>query len=109
MIVQTPDFKASAELNDFVTKNVEKLEAASDRILEAHVVLKVEKSETGRNKVCELKLVVAGNDAFATRNSETFEEAVMQAIDAVKHQLLRRKESVSEKQQRGLPVVPDEN
>lgn len=106
MIIQTPDFKASEKLIDFVTENVEKLNTISERILEGHVLLKVEKSDTNKNKICELKLVIPGNDIFAARQSETFEAAVSEAIEAAKHQMKRWKNSKSVKQQRGTTVPP---
>ncbi|SKC83955.1 HPF/RaiA family ribosome-associated protein [Ohtaekwangia koreensis] len=93
IIIQTPDFKARQTLIDFVEEKVGKLESLSDRILEGRVNLKLDNSETGENKICEIKLVIPGHDLFASRQSDTFENAVQQSIDAVKHQLERWKDS----------------
>jgi len=108
MNIQTPDFKASEKLMNFVTENVQKLSGLSDRILESHVLLKVEKSASNKNKVCELKVVVPGNDVFAARQSATFEEAILEAVEAAEHQIKRWKESGSARQQRGTFVAPAE-
>ena len=108
LIIQTPDFRASEKLTDFVTENVEKLGLLSDRILEAQVLLKVEKSATNKNKICELKLVIPGNDIFSSRQSATFEEGVAEAVEAVKPQIKRWKEAKSGKQLRGAGGPPEE-
>jgi ribosome-associated translation inhibitor RaiA len=109
MLIQTPDFKASDKLIDFVTENVEKLGAISDRILEAQVVLKKEKSATNDNRICELKLVIPGNDIFASRQGATFESAVMETVDAVKHQIKRWRDSQDAGKRRGTaPVILEE-
>ena len=108
-VIQTPDLKATRKLKDFVHENVAKIGALSDRILEAHVYLKKEKSSTDKNKVCEIKLVIPGNDIFASRYSEAFEEAVTEAVEAVRHQVIRWKESLSPRQQRAhVPQVSAE-
>jgi len=90
-IIQTPDFNAPSKLIDFIEKSVGKLSLFSDRILAAEVILKLDKAEFRDNKVCELKLVVPGNDFFAKKQCNTFEEAVATSIDAVKQQIGRRK------------------
>ncbi|MEX1241081.1 MAG: HPF/RaiA family ribosome-associated protein [Cyclobacteriaceae bacterium] len=108
VIIQTPDFKASKKLTEFVRENVEKISFLSDRVLEGQVLLKVEKSATNENKICQLKVIIPGNDIFASRQSTTFEEAVSQAVEAAEHQIMRWKESRSGKQVRGSFVLPEE-
>jgi len=90
-IIQSPDFDASPELIDFIEKNVEKLSLFSDRVLAAEFILKLDEAEFRNNKVCELKLVVPGNDLFAKKQCGTFEEAVTASIDAATQQIGRRK------------------
>jgi putative sigma-54 modulation protein len=87
IIIQTPDFKADQKLIDFVTGKVEKLGKFSDRIHEANVTLKLDKSETRENKICEIKLAIPGNDLFASRQCKTFEEAAAKSSDAVRSQI----------------------
>ena len=64
--IQTPGIKARQELLDLITEKVSKLEHLSDRILEARVLLKTEKSDIRDNKICEIRLVIPGNDLFAS-------------------------------------------
>lgn len=93
VIIETPNFNAKAPLTEFVEKQVGKLEKLSDRIIESHVFLKVDKADNRENKVCEIKLAIPGNDLFAAKTSDTFEEAVAQTIEALKHQIKRWKKA----------------
>lgn len=77
---------------NFVEKNTGKLLSLSDRIVEGKVNLKLDRSATKDNKICDIKLVIPGNDLFASRQSNTFEGAVLGAIKAVRHQLDRWKD-----------------
>ena len=106
--IQTPDFKARKELTDYVTENVMKLSSLTDRLMEVQVVLKLDKSDSRDNKVCELKLAIPGNDLFAGKQSSTFEEALLKCIEAVKPQLGRWKDSVNNGKLRGS-VTPAES
>lgn len=93
IIIQTPHLKARPSLTAFVQEKVGKLETFSERILECRVYLKVEKSNERGNKVCELKLIIPGNEVFASCQCHTFEEAVSQAVEALKPQIERWKAS----------------
>ena len=94
--IQTPGFKARKELLELIDEKVGKLSHLSDRILEAHVLIKSDKSDTRDNKVCEISLVIPGNDLFAKRQAQTFERAVHDAVITSKRQITNWKE---EKQQ----------
>jgi len=87
IIIQTPGFKADAKLLNFVTKKLQKLDQLHNRIKECQVFLKLEKSDIQKNKTCEIKLVLPGTDLFASIQSQTFEAAVNNVIEALKRQL----------------------
>ena len=93
MIIQTPHFKARKALLGFVMEKVGKLSMLSDRIVESRIFLKLDKSDSREDKVCEIKLLVLGKELFASSQSNTFEGAVLKAAEAVKHQLERWKGS----------------
>ena len=92
MIVQTPDFKPNQKLLDFVTREVEKLDHLSDRIVEIRVCLKIEKTDSRDNKICELIGVMPGSELFAMRKSSAFEQATVNAVNALKRQVTDWKE-----------------
>lgn len=91
IIIQTPDFKASRKLTAFVERNVEKLGLFDERILEARVCLKTETSDSKRNKACEIRIVIPGNDLFASRHSDSYEDSVKAVVEALRHQIDHQK------------------
>ena len=96
--IQTPNFKASEELVSFVNEHVAKLDLFTDRIIESTIYLRVDKSATNENKICEIKMQIPGKELFASKKSNTFEEAAVLAVEALKPQIERWKGSVSERQ-----------
>ena len=94
IIIQTPDFKADQKLLDLVNEKIEKLGKFSDRIHESSVTLKLDKSETKENKICEIRLGIPGNDLFASKQCKSFEEALAKTTDALRSQIENWKEKV---------------
>ena len=96
--VNTVHFTADQKLVDFVNKKVPKLDTYFEGILGAEVILKVEKPETVKNKVAEIKLSIPGTDyLFAEKQADSFEEAVDMAVDAIRKQLTKYKEKLKDK------------
>jgi putative sigma-54 modulation protein len=87
IIIQTPDFKADQKLLDLVTEKLEKLGRFSDKIHEASVTLKLDKSDVRENKICEIKLGIPGKDLFAFKQCKTFEEAASKTSEALRSQI----------------------
>lgn len=92
--IQAKGFTAKQELIDFVKEKTEKLFRLFSRTISCEVVLKIDKSCTGDNKVCDIRLVIPGNDLLADARSNTFEEAAMQAIEALERQIHKRKTTI---------------
>ncbi len=92
VVLNAVKFSPDEKLKVFVEEKVGKLERLLPEGLQAEVTLKVEKPESINNKVADIRLVVKGNDLFVTKQADSFEEAVMLAIDAVKTQIERFKE-----------------
>ncbi|MBQ9255196.1 MAG: ribosome-associated translation inhibitor RaiA [Bacteroidales bacterium] len=86
-------FKADEKLLKFVEEKVSKLDRHLPNAIEAEVTLKVETPETVMNKVADIRLVIRGNDLFASKKDNTFENAVLSAIDALKPQIEKLKDS----------------
>ena len=89
--IQTPGFKATKKILSFITTKLKRLDQLHAGIIEGQVLLRLEKSDTGNNKLCEIKLSMPGNDAFASAQSQTFEEASSQVIEALKRQITDKK------------------
>ena len=69
-----------------------KLEKIFDRIIEAHVKLKLENSGQIKDKIMEIHLNVPGQVLSASASEKTFETALDQVVDSLKRQLIKYKE-----------------
>ena len=87
VIIQTPDVNAQQSLLDFVDEKVQKLSQFSERIIDARVTLRTDKSDNRENKFCEIKVGIPGNDLFVSKQAASFEEATLDAVDAMKRQI----------------------
>ncbi len=85
--IQSIGFKAKEELTEFVTKKVNDLARFNESIFTSEVILKLDNNETGENKICEIRLMIPGNDLFAIRQCSTFEEATKQVVEALQKQI----------------------
>ena len=90
--IQTLKFDADAKLTDFVNAKLSKLEKFAD-ITSVDVILRLEKDNEHGNKVAVISLDIPGDKLVAEKQCKSFEEAVDLAIDALKKQLNRHKDS----------------
>lgn len=90
--VQTIHFDASQQLMEFVEKKVSKLEKLCEGATTLEVAMKLIKPETAMNKEVSLRLLASGGEMFASKVSDTFEEALLGAIDALKAQIEKNRE-----------------
>ena len=87
ILIQSLDFSPKQDLLDMVNEKLSKLEKFSDRIVECRVVLRVEKSDTRENKICEVRVVIPGNDLFFKKQFASFEEGIMKASETLQRQV----------------------
>jgi ribosomal subunit interface protein len=92
VLLNAVKFSPDEKLKVFVEEKVGKVERLLPDALQGEVNLKVEKPETNNNKIAEIRIVVRGNDLFVSKQADSFEEAVMLAIDALKTQIDKFKE-----------------
>lgn len=90
--IKSIHFDATASLVAFIEKKVGKLSQFYDGILEIEVILKVVKPEAAMNKEALVKVFVAQSEMFASKTSDTFEQSVDEAVDALQKQILKFKE-----------------
>lgn len=84
-------FKADQKLETFITNKIEKLTSRYNDVIGSEVLLKLENTENPENKITEIKLLIKGNDLFASKQSKSFEEATDSAVEALKKQLEKHK------------------
>ncbi len=90
-------FDADQKLLDFINTKVSKLPTIYDDIMGAEVFLRLNNDEDRENKLVEIKLDVKGQTVFAKKQCKSFEEATDLSIDALKKQLVKRKEKIRKK------------
>jgi ribosomal subunit interface protein len=89
--LQTLKFKAKQELIDFVDEKVGKLSRFDDKIISADVTLSLDSASIPENKICDIRLIVPGNDDFVKKSAASFEEAIQNCVDALQKILQRKK------------------
>jgi putative sigma-54 modulation protein len=87
-------FKADVKLEGFIRDKVTKVSGLFDGVIGSDVTLKLDQSTTHENKIAEIRILIPGNDLFAKKQAKSFEEAVDNAVDALKKQIKRHKEKV---------------
>ena len=91
VMINSVHFKADQKLEEFITQKVEKLCAKYSEVISAEVSLKLDNTDTPENKITDIRLVLRGDDLFASKQSKSFEESTDVAIDALKKQLEKYK------------------
>ncbi len=95
--VQAVNFNADKELVQLVEEKVNALSKFYDHLIDAKVFLKVQKTSEKDNKQIEIKLGIPGDDPVVKKTSNTFEDALLQAVTTLKKTLIKRKEKLRAK------------
>jgi putative sigma-54 modulation protein len=90
--IQSVKFDADQRLVDFVKNKMSKLEKFSERIVSSDVIMKVDKDHEKGNKVATITLYMPGDDLVAKARARSFEEAVDEAIEELRTQIVKQKE-----------------
>ena len=85
-------FDADQKLLDFVQRKTGKLQKLYQRIIDGEVYLRLDKDGARENKVVEIKLNIPGSQLFARDQSDSFEAATDEAVEALRRQLKKFKE-----------------
>jgi putative sigma-54 modulation protein len=92
--IQSVHFDADKKLLDFITDKVDKLNTFYDGIINSEVTLRLDKSSTSDNKICEIKMLGKGHEFFAKKQCETFEEATDLVCEALRNQIRKYKDKL---------------
>ena len=94
--IEADQFKADVSLTEFIEKKVIKLDHYYDKIIDAHVILKLENAGQVKDKVAELILNIPGDTIVSKETNKTFESAIDEGVDNIKRQLIKSKEKMRE-------------
>ncbi len=92
--IQSVKFDADTRLVEFVNAKMAKLDRFAERSTGADVILKLDKDVEKGNKIATISLHMPGEELVATHQARSFEEAIDEAIDALKHQIEKFKAKV---------------
>lgn len=92
--IEAIHFNPDTKLEEFINDKVEKLSQVADDIIKSEVFLSLERSQSKNfdSKTAKIRVEVPGGAFFAEKKSKTFEESIDCAIEALRVQLLKRKE-----------------
>ena len=85
--IQSLKFKASSKLNEFIEDKIGRLVKNLPHLTGVDVVLKLEQDHEHGNKIVDIRLHVPNHDLFASKQAKTFEEACLEACDALRNQI----------------------
>ena len=92
IIISSMKFKADRTLETFVREKVSKLFHQYDKIVRANVVLREAENGNPENKLCEIRLMIPGNDHFVRKCTGVYEKSILQAVEVLQ-KILRRKKN----------------
>ena len=85
--IQSVKFDADKRLVEFVEAKMAKLDRFAERSTGAEVILKLDKDPEKGNKIAKITLHMPGEELVACDQAKSFEEALDNAIDALKRQI----------------------
>ncbi|HYV91750.1 MAG TPA: HPF/RaiA family ribosome-associated protein [Chitinophagales bacterium] len=100
IIIQSLGFTASENLEVFINERMSKIENYG-KIIRANVKLFQGSKRDSNDNYCEIRLEIPGNDLFVKKNNQSFETAVMEAIEALQHIMIKEKEKRIDKRRGG--------
>ncbi len=89
--VQSIKFDADKKLLDFIDKKVSKLSKYNDAITDVEVVLSLLPDHENKNVKIFVSIMGEGS-LVVERKSNTFENAVVDCVDVLKEQLVKKKQ-----------------
>lgn len=90
--IQSVHFDASQQLMEYVEKKVAKLDKLCEGATSLDVVMKLIKPETANNKEVSIRLFTGNGELFASKVADKFEDALLEAVDAVKAQIEKNRD-----------------
>ena len=91
IIINSVNFKTDTALEIFVREKVGKLFHQCNKIIRANVTLRETEKGTPENKLCEIRLMIPGNDHFVRKCTAVFEKSILQAVEGLQKIIRREK------------------
>ncbi len=95
IMTESIHFTADQKLLQFIESKLQKLERMYERIIDIHVVLKLESHQSIKDKIVEILIHVPGGNIFTRESSKSFETSVELALASLKRQTMKFKQRMS--------------
>lgn len=94
IMTESIHFTADQKLLQFIEAKLHKLGRMYERIIDIHVILKLENHQSIKDKIVEVLIHVPGGNFFVRESSKNFETSLELAIAALKRQTLKFKQRI---------------
>ena len=94
IIINSVNFKTDTALEIFVKEKVSKLFNQCDKIIRANVILRETGNGNPENKLCEIRLMIPGNDHIVRKCTAVYEKSILQAVEVLQKIIRRKKNKV---------------
>ncbi len=91
--IQAIHFDIADKLVNFINKKAERVARHNVNITDVDVTLKVVKPETAMNKEAVIKIKAPQEEYVASKNADSFEEAVDLCLEAIERQMEKKKDA----------------
>lgn len=102
IIIESPDFKPSPSLREYIINKVSKLERLHKGIISAELTLEPEVKKTKELVRCTLILNIPGKDEYLKSSSPIFEDAILKVVENAQRRLRIRKTQKIENRRFGV-------
>lgn len=92
--IQSIGFRLKQQLSALAQKKVEKFKRLCGDAIRIEVQFKLDGAGTVENKLCGIRLVIPGYDMLSNIKSNSFEEAIAKAVEALERQIEKRKKKM---------------
>src|ERR1051326_4220246 len=100
IIIRSLNFKTGEALKEFVREKVSRLFNHCDEIIRAQVILRQSENGQPENKLCQIRLMIPGNDHFVAKCTGIYEKSILQAVEALQKIIRRKKNKMIAKRYR---------
>lgn len=97
IIINSVNFKANTLLETFVKEKVSKLFNLCNKIIRANVILRETENGNPENKLCEIRLMIPGNDHIVKKCTAVYEKSILQAVEVLQKIIRKKKTEVIRK------------
>jgi putative sigma-54 modulation protein len=102
IIIQSLGFTAGDSLENYVREKLDKFDKEA-RIVRANVVLFIGPDSNPNKCYCEIRLEVPGKDHFVKKSSDSFETAILDAVNTLQFTMRKAREKQLDRNHGNLP------